>query len=77
MAVARSDVCQAPDCFKLELGALDVLAKLEETWDQVTIDSLLDRWVNLKGQKFPNSRDSQDLNDLLVTGEQGYDLIEV
>ena len=77
MAVTRSDVRQAPDCFKLELGALYVLAKLEETWDQVTIDSLLDRWVNLKGQKFPNSRDSQDLNDLLVTGEQGYDLIEV
>ena len=77
MAVAGSDVRQTPDCLELKLGALDVLAKLEEARDQVAIDCLLNGRLNFERQKLADARHGQDLDHLHVTRKIAHDLVKV
>ena len=77
MAVAGSDVRQTPDCLELQLGALDILTKLEEARNQVAIDCLLNGWLNFEGQKLADSCHCEDLDHLHVTRKIAHDLIEV
>ena len=77
MAVAGSDVRQTPDCLKLQLGALDILTKLEEARNQVAIDCLLNGWLNFERQKLADSCHCQDLDHLHVTRKIADDLVEV
>ena len=59
----RSNICQAPNGLKLKLWRLVVLAKLEQSGDEVAVDSLVDGWVLLEGEELAESDSREDLDD--------------
>lgn len=48
LAIARRNVREAPNCLKLKLGRLDGLAQLQQAWDHIHVDRLLNRRVLFK-----------------------------
>ena len=77
LAVAGGDVRETPNGLELKFWRVLALRQVKQAGDQVSVDSLLNGWLVLKGEQFPKSRRRDNLADQDVGPNQGDNLVEV
>lgn len=77
LAVARSNIRQAPDSLKLKLGRLLDLTQVQQSRNHVHVHSLLNRWVLFERHQFSEADGGQNLVDQAIRAYALDDLIEV
>ena len=77
LTVTGGDVGQAPDRFELQLRWLSVYSELEQAWNKVPVNGLLDRRLIFEWEQFAEASRCKDLHHQYVRHNQISKVVKV